>query len=177
MILFLTDGIDGSGLPVDEVKRMNKEGTVIFTYSFGSDADRARPKQIACENKGIWYHVPDGANIGNVMSRYYTYYVHALSSHKQIRWTMYEEISTRNELITGCLPAYDRSKSPVELLGVVCMDLSIVIGIAQFKLKADFQQSMDLMKSQARSCRKPLHGADGLYSACPRGDGGLAPPD
>lgn len=157
MVLFLTDGIDGSGLPMDEIKRLNRKSYAIFTYSFGSDADKARPKQIACQNKGIWYHVPDGANIGDVMSRYYTYYVAALSNQKQIRWTMYEEISTSNELITGCLPAYDRSKTPAELLGVVCMDLSIVIGIAEFKQKSDYQQSMTLMRNQASRCFRVDH--------------------
>jgi len=162
LMLFLTDGIDGSGLDVAEVEAMNKKGYTIFTYSFGNDADKTLPKQIACENKGIWYHVPDGANIGDAMSKYYTYYVEALSSQKQIRWTMYEEISTKNELITGCLPAYDRSTSPVRLLGVACMDMSIVIGVAEFKKKPDFEASMALMRAQASTCFRVSHEADAL---------------
>jgi len=162
LVLFLTDGIDGSGLDVSEVESMNTKGSAIFTYSFGDEADRALPKMIACENEGIWYHVPDGASIGDAMSKYYSYYVQALSSQKQVRWTMYEEISTKNELITGCLPAYDRSTNLARLLGVVCMDLSIIIGVTEFKMKSDYQASMTLMREQASRCFQVSHSEEVL---------------
>jgi len=151
-VLFLTDGEDRSGMELSEVEDMNDIGATIFTYSFGNEADKTRPKQIACRNKGIWYHVPDGAHIGNVMSGYYTYYAGALARTKQIRWTMYEEIRTKNELITGCLPVYFRNSEADELLGVVCMDVSIIIATDTFKAKSDFQAAQQAMIDAASTC-------------------------
>jgi len=101
-ILFLTDGKDTSKpSPMDaaEVTTMNAPyGATIFTFSFGTGAEVTKPKQIACANKGIWYHVKDGEDIKGYMVDYYTYYAKALMHTKQVRWTMYKEFQTQNDL-------------------------------------------------------------------------------
>jgi len=154
-ILFLTDGADTSNFDPGELQALNTMGASIFTYSFGASADRRLPKAIACQNSGIWYQVPDGAaGIRQAMSGYYAYYAGALASTNQIRWTMYQELKTRNDLITGCLPAYDRTVLPPRLLGVVCMDVSIIMDIPAFRAKSDFPAANTKMEQEARQCTR-----------------------
>jgi hypothetical protein len=157
MVLFLTDGIDRSDMDANEVAQMNTRNYTVFTYSFGSDADTAKPKQIACRNHGIWYHVTDGADLKNAMANYYQYYAEGMATEQQIRWTMYEEWTTRNRMITGCLPAFNRSGSHPELLGVFCMDVSLIIPVVEFEQKPDYQQSWTTMRSQASRCFPTAH--------------------
>jgi len=151
-ILFLTDGMDGSGITADEVAALNTVRAAVFTFSFGSNADTKLPKAIACQNKGIWYHVDDGEDIARYMSDYFLYYGAALASKKQIRWTMYSEFNTKNQLMTGCLPAFDRSGSIPKLMGVVCMDVSFIIETSLFLGKPDFQAAEQNMIAAAKVC-------------------------
>merc|ERR1712190_254415 len=96
------------------------------------------------------------------MSSYYTYYAEGMSDMKQIRWTMYNEISTSNELITGCLPAYDRTVYPNQVLGVVCMDVSIIMGVPEFRKKSDYGASLEMMRADAQTCFRTVHSDDVL---------------
>merc|ERR1712050_783898 len=116
--------------------------------------DATKPKQIACENKGIWYSVGENDDIGSIMSNYYMYFAKALAHTKQVRWTMYKEYKTENELFTGCLPAYRREVGHEHLLGVVCMDASIVIDVDLLKVKSDFTVAEAEMRKAATLCNK-----------------------
>merc|ERR550532_2894934 len=98
------------------------------------------------------------------MASYYAYYAVGMSALKQIRWTMYNEISTSNELITGCLPAYDRSFQSHQLLGVICMDVSLIIGVPEFKKKPDYQEAFKMMQDDARECFRTEHSEETLES-------------
>ena len=38
-------------------------GVRIFSYTLGNGADTDVPKQIACENGGVFQHIPDGVRL------------------------------------------------------------------------------------------------------------------
>jgi hypothetical protein len=98
MILFMTDGLDGSGRAdllgdIQEMqetisaKRPNKEPVPIYTYTFGKDAIDSTadlelsqlPTKIACQNLGIAYQIDDGSDLASVMTDYYKYFIWGLS--------------------------------------------------------------------------------------------------
>jgi hypothetical protein len=152
MVLFLTDGVDDSGVQVSEITELNTKNYTIFTYSFGAEAEAEKPKEIACANHGIWHSVPDGGDVKDAMANYFQYYAEGNAYHKQIRWTKYDEIDTKRPLMTGCLPAYNRSSSPPLLLGVFCMDVNVIIPLSEFEAKPDYYQAWTTMQNQAKQC-------------------------
>ena len=81
-IIFMSDGIDSSGVSYDEIDALNIPAinANIFTFAFGSGASSTKLKAIACRNSGIFWKVPDGADLGSAMSKYYEYYGAATSS-------------------------------------------------------------------------------------------------
>jgi len=157
VVLFLTDGQDTSNMQMSALRALNQMNARIFTYSFGNNAAKVLPKEIACQNNGIWYHVNDGADIMKAMSGYYMYYAGALADTKQIRWTMYKEFTTQNDLITGCLPAYNRNGQSVHLIGVVCMDVSIIMDVQTFRSKSDYAAANTAMEQAASTCTMVTH--------------------
>jgi len=159
IMLFLTDGQDTSGMKIDEITGKNKQNVPIFTYSFGEGADAVLPKQIACHTKGIWHRVADGSGIADAMSSYYTYFAVApqLSLAKNIRFREYSEIYTGNSLITACLPVYNRKVFPALLLGVTCMDLTIITPVRHFKEKPDYPAARAIMEEESKRCLEVQH--------------------
>ena len=98
-MLFLTDGEDTSDVAVEEIVKMNdKAQFTIFTYSFGQDADGEKPREIACQNRGIWYQVPDGGDIADVMAEYYAYYAEKLAESSVVRFSDFEDAVTGTRL-------------------------------------------------------------------------------
>ena len=82
-ILFLTDGEnqdDTDDLLTLIQSRMNSYDVdsrpAIFTYSFGSGADKTVLKHIACENDGVWTTIEDGIYLAHSMSAYYKYFAY-----------------------------------------------------------------------------------------------------
>ena len=69
-IIFLTDG-EAEFLESDfrniQVQSVTYD-TVLFTYALGSGADTTVTKRLACENRGIFYNVPDGSDLSTIMS-------------------------------------------------------------------------------------------------------------
>lgn len=152
-ILFMTDGVDTSGLQTSELAgMMGGMDVTIFTYSFGNGADRQRPKEIACAHKGIWYHVDDGADIATVMSGYYLYYAGPLANSKKIRWTEFQEFTTKNDLIEGSVAVFDRNEEPPRLKGVVAFDVSIIMSVPTFRSKSDYAEAMSTLRKEAAEC-------------------------
>merc|ERR1719253_1925948 len=139
MILFMTDGADTSGLPIldviaDEQQKLGSE-VVIFTYSFGSGVspeDAALPRKIACQNQGVAYVIPDGSDLGDVMSQYYTYFANAKKSD-QTRWVKYADSFTEEILMAGCLPVYDPDSVYPSVVGVFCIDLNIIMSFEELQ--------------------------------------------
>jgi hypothetical protein len=153
VVLFLTDGVDTSEMDVARVAQLNGEfNYAVFTYALGSGADGTKPKAIACANNGIFYQVADGGNIGDAMSDYFRYYASALAPHKQVRWRSYADSTTTNTLITGCLSVYNRTGGASTLLGVQCMDVSLIISTSDFQAKPDYQTAWDSMQADSQRC-------------------------
>jgi len=139
-ILFVSDGqnndaINQNPLLFDYVKNerakyttANKEPPFIFTYSFGDNANEDAPKQLACDNEGIWSEITDAEDPSEAMGAYYKYFSYGLSDAKNsdfVAWTPPYEFSTGVGLgITVSAPVYNRNTTPPIMSGVVGMDFS-----------------------------------------------------
>ena len=71
-IMFLTDGQASFGAGDYEfVREESKLNSVaLLTYAIGSGADEEVTKALACENRGVFYKVADGGDLGGIMSKY-----------------------------------------------------------------------------------------------------------
>jgi len=151
-VLFLTDGKDTSGFLPSEIKNEGSlEGVVILTYSFGDDADDRLPKQIACQNNGIWYPVKSQDQIEDTMAKYYALFAAGIDSDT-VRWVEYADAITGTQLISGCLPAYDRSQSVPVLIGVSCIDINVIVSLDTLKTKPTYHQMREKMKEVTTKC-------------------------
>jgi len=155
-ILFMTDGEDASDFKVDNIKKYQKKAgdkkPIIFTYTFGNDAPQALPKSIACNNEGVHYHVPDGGDIGDIMSRYYTYFS-AGTVNKNPRFVSYMDFFTGAKLTAACVPAYyEAPDSDPLLLGVGCVDVNLQISISKLEAKSSYHQFDKKMKDASSKC-------------------------
>jgi hypothetical protein len=138
-ILFLSDGelTDDAATLKKSIKAerakysdKGKEPPVLFTYSFGSGADMAVPKDIACENDGIWARIGDGGDLAKSMGAYYKYFAYGLGDNNNenfVAWVEPYVFSTGVGLgTTASAPVYDRSVDPPVLAGVVGMDINFL---------------------------------------------------
>ena len=105
-ILFMTDGEITAGregnafLSFVEDQQVALEAetgsrAVIFTFSFGANADEAIPKALACDHEGTWSPVEYNVNLRQQMGSYYNYFA-ALraSSDTPVVWVEpYEDAS------------------------------------------------------------------------------------
>jgi hypothetical protein len=58
--------------PLNLIKTRNaKYNANVFSYSFGSDADKAIPLQIACQTNGLWKQISDYGDLRSQMAEYY----------------------------------------------------------------------------------------------------------
>eukprot|EP00747_Dinoflagellata_sp_TGD_P136253 gnl/TRDRNA2_/TRDRNA2_175530_c5_seq9.p1 gnl/TRDRNA2_/TRDRNA2_175530_c5~~gnl/TRDRNA2_/TRDRNA2_175530_c5_seq9.p1 ORF type:complete len:337 (-),score=56.11 gnl/TRDRNA2_/TRDRNA2_175530_c5_seq9:67-1029(-) len=152
IILFLTDGIDKSGFVADDLAALNLEGVYIFTYTFGADADKVLPKELACRTNAIWSHVPDGGDVENIMAKYYLLFAASIDT-SQVRWVEYDDGVTGETLAAGCLPAFDES-SVKALIGVACMDMNVIVDVPAFKEKDGYDETWKQMREAAESCAR-----------------------
>jgi len=157
-ILFMTDGEDTSEFQTASLEEMQKgldRPAIIFTYAFGDGADIDLPKEIACAHKGVYYEVPDDADIGGVMSKYYTYFAQGVEN-SVARWTTYDDAVTGEELMAACLPAYrkDAAKSGEEtvLLGAGCMDINMLIRLSVLRDRAAWPAFVKDVRTRSSRC-------------------------
>lgn len=160
-ILFLTDGKDTSGFVPSDIETLGLKGTSILTYSFGDGADEKLPKQIACQNKGIWYPVPSSAPVENIMAKYYQLFAAGIDS-SNVRWTEYEDAVTGTPLLAGCLPVYDRTGPIPELVGVSCMDLNVIVSLETLYQKPKYKEMWEAMEKLTKECPKIKYAASTL---------------
>jgi len=162
-VLFLTDGKDTSGFAPSEIEHLGLKGTTILTYSFGDDADEKLPKQIACQNNGIWYPVRSSAPVATIMAKYYQLFAATIESDA-VRWTMYQDSVTGTPLLAGCLPVYDRSGTIPELVGVSCMDINVIVSLDTLWQKPRYKEMWEAMDKVTRECPKLKYGANTLQA-------------
>jgi len=150
-VLFLTDGKDTSGFVPSDLRSMQLDGVVMLTYSFGQDADDRLPRQIACQNNGIWYPVKKEDQIEDSMAKYYSLFSAGIDSDS-VRWVEYTDAITGTQLLAGCLPAYDRSQSIPALIGVSCMDINVIISLDTLWTKPTYQKMREKMEKVTKQC-------------------------
>ena len=146
VILFLTDGEPSVG-KVDatleqHIVDQNQDDAVIFTYSLGSSAAQTLPKNIACQNNGIWTHVDDGSeSLRTQMSYYYDYIASLRDADTNVVWVEpYIDAFGAGELTTAALAVYDNTTTPSTLVGVLGMDITVK---EMKKLEPDHERFLD----------------------------------
>jgi len=176
IMLFMTDGVDESGRDMlDEIAIMQGQlakPVPIHTYTFGEfeglpveEQRKAQlPVKIACANKGIGYEITDGGDLASTMSDYYRYWANSVpiseATSPSKRWVKYIDAGTGDtELFAGCSPIYDPLElldGDVNLLGVVCMDINMIIDLEDLEGKADyFDVYRNKIDVNSKSCITP----------------------
>lgn len=146
----------------------------MLTYALGSGADSTKLKRLACENSGIFYPVADHDNLGDTMASYYNL-VSPMLEPCHVRYTEYEDWFTGMSLLAACLPAYKRadrdepltcapraepgsgtpglaSSSVAHLIGVACMDMSLIASDAQLRGDAGWGAFWSAISEQMKAC-------------------------
>jgi hypothetical protein len=187
MILFMTDGLDGSGRPdllgdIAEMqaeisaKRPNKEPVPIYTYTFGKDAIAGTddlklsqlPTKIACQNLGVAYQIEDGSDLASVMTDYYKYFIWGLkvqdAMDMKAKWIKYTDSWVGGPLLAGCKAVFDDAQlqaNNVELLGVACMDMNIIVELMgspnAFSNRAMYSNFYNAMNDEMGVCFDVKH--------------------
>ena len=153
--MFLTDG--KSSFNDDDYEFVREESKLnsiaMLTYAIGSGADETKSKQLACENRGVFYKVNDGGDLGSIMSKYYLYF--ALGSRScTVRWVEYEDAITNEPLLAGCLPFYSGVESSEKgmLRGVSCVDLNMVAPLSKIKRSASYNKFECMTRAASMQC-------------------------
>ncbi|CAJ1441525.1 unnamed protein product [Effrenium voratum] len=152
-ILFMTDGeAEFTSSDFARVKSSALQYSVtVFSYALGSGADATITKQLACDNRGIFYPVPDNADLASIMSRYYEYFASGVEMCSP-SFTRYTDVVTGSELWPGCLPAYDRTGDENRLLGVSCFDLNVMVDIEDMKTKTYWRDFVCKLSDLTKQC-------------------------
>lgn len=157
VIMFLTDGQDpsyGSDSHYSELStQATKYDVFMFTYSLGSDADISKVKRMACENRGVFYPVPDGADLAAVMTDYYEYFAHG-QEMCSASFVSYTSATGGQTLVAGCMAAYDRTRSTPDLLGVTCMDTGMITDVAAWRTQPGWNFFACTASDMTKQCRQ-----------------------
>lgn len=164
VILFLSDGDPTDwGSTTDQKEenynwlsnRVNALGdTIIYTYALGSGLSANGMyinKRIACDNRGIFHKIPDGADLGAVMANYYVYFAIGQDSYK-LRWRQYEDAATKEALLAGCMPVFDRTDVPRRLIGVQCVDLNTFVTLSELSTRPGYEDFISNYQREQRKC-------------------------
>jgi len=156
ILLFLTDGFPTSWEDADDrwlQENADDLGMVIFTYGLSSAHDATVIKQIACNNKGVYYSISDevaGSALAAAMTSYYEYFA---AGQTKCGASYLRYIFDNDYLYAGCLPLYNRNGSEPELLGVSCMDLSMFVDWNELLNSFDAREEVVCqMSSSAKKC-------------------------
>ena len=98
------------------------------------------------------------------MAAYYTFLA-PLNEPCQVRWSYYNDSFSGEPLIAACLPAFKKQAitDPTtcaggvagcvnELLGVVCMDVSLIVSRATLEARSDAAAFFDLIEQDRTTC-------------------------
>eukprot|EP01080_Neovahlkampfia_damariscottae_P000057 gene57-4306_t len=121
-ILFLTDGAQTDGKhPLDLINTRNINYKAnIFSYSFGSEADKTVPTQLACATNGLWKQIKDSGDLRSQMAEYYNYYAYDIKQTRKSVWSeLYQDFSLNITMATSASPCF---ATYGKLLGVSGVD-------------------------------------------------------
>merc|ERR550537_2019333 len=159
VVLFLTDGrAEFSDSDHKKGKKKAKDlDVVVFTYALGDEAQTGVMRKLACDNRGLFYHVPDGGDLGDAMAGYFEYFAKAVPDAQKgenvpVRWIEYTDAwGGVEKLMAACTPVY----APVgekDLEGVACMDMNVIIDLETLKAKEDWPQLQAAIDAESRQC-------------------------
>jgi len=175
IVLFLSDGEPNDWDASDNAGVREQASTLgnvhIMTYALGNGADHSRLKVLACENEGIFHPVADNGNLGDTMASYYSLLAAKLRPCR-VRWTEYRDWFTDLPLLSACLAAYEKTSASAatsceggldglgddasgtvpKLIGVVCMDLSLIVSQAVITVHPQWPTFWAEVQSQMSAC-------------------------
>jgi Mg-chelatase subunit ChlD len=154
-ILFITDGQDTQWRESDYGYVKNectKRGTILFSYALGSGAEQTITKRLACDNRGVFYKVPDGADLGAIMARYYEYFALGTGSCSPT-WTKYKDGASGEQLYAACSVIYDKTKGNPSLLGASCMDANMVASADTLVQNSKWQEFVCSVSDTSKKCK------------------------
>ncbi|XP_046851825.1 voltage-dependent calcium channel subunit alpha-2/delta-3-like [Xenia sp. Carnegie-2017] len=129
MISVFTDGPSDTAESV--FKKYNTKNEVrLFTYAVGPPTHVVEAlKSIACSNKGFFYRIPDVESVRDVIKEYVTVLSRPMGEQNKkvpIWSSVYLDANNLGMLISGTLPAFDRSNRTLltDILGVAGIDVS-----------------------------------------------------
>mmetsp|Transcript_31275 Transcript_31275/g.57247 ORF Transcript_31275/g.57247 Transcript_31275/m.57247 type:complete len:771 (-) Transcript_31275:154-2466(-) len=132
IILFLSDGAPNEWVETDFTTLQSDAqdlGAVVFTYGLSSGADASIIKRIACENKGIYYHIDDDVaaeGLASAMTSYYSYFA-AGQKKCGASYLQYTDLISGDELYAACLPFQNAVGEDPPVLGVGCLDFNMLV--------------------------------------------------
>ena len=165
-ILFLSDGVPNPEPNPEDVRSRSQTlgGVKIFTYALGSGAQTNKLKRYSCMNEGALWTISDGGNLGDAMADYYTFLA-PLQQPCQVRWTYYEDWATGAPLLAACLATFKKDDPALatscaagtvgcmpELLGVACMDVSVIATQATLSARSDSATFYDRVRTDQTAC-------------------------
>jgi hypothetical protein len=158
-VMFLTDG-QADFFDEDYTKakeRIKALSIALFTYALGDGADTTITKNLACQNRGIFYNIPDRGNVAGIMSSYFQYFAYGTRTCS-VRWIEYRDTITNSNLLAGCLPFYGTSETQgkAPLRGVGCVDLNVVADLDEVKRQATYPAFQCQLEQISMMC-EPLY--------------------
>ena len=158
VILFMTDG-ESTDYDYQVIQsEATRLGVRIFSYTLGNGADQTVPKNIACQNGGVFQHVPDCGDLGSAMAGYFKLLAAGISKirHPKPRWVNYYASSTGDEVLSGCLPVFKNEGAAPgqvrELLGATCIDLNIIVPISTLRTMDCWGDFWTRVTTETRTC-------------------------
>ncbi len=132
VILFMSDGDptgnsgdDALGVLRTRTNTPNGKDAFVFTYSLGAEASKTFPKQIACENNGVWARITNTRDLISAMAGYYEFIAAGLERSSAVWTESYVDALGLGLVTTAAFPAYDRTTNPPTLVGVAGVDVKM----------------------------------------------------
>eukprot|EP01080_Neovahlkampfia_damariscottae_P009160 gene9160-1248_t len=166
--LFMTDGVQSKGANPMTLIEANKAkyDAKVFSYSFGSEADRIVPTQLACATDGLWKSIKDTDDLRSQMANYYSYF----ASDKALPsvWSeIYLDFSLNITMTTSASPCFSNEG---DLLGVSGVDALIS---DLLKIHNNLDDIKNELKSRSTGCTRITHSKEklaalrgGTYNYC-----------
>ena len=175
IMLFLSDGVPNDWNADDYASVRAKSASYsppmhLLTYGLGSGADPTVLKNVACQNSGIYYSVTE-ATIKDTMASYFQVLAPMLSPCK-LRWTLYNDYYTGQELLGACLASFElesaNSKTSCngglsglgekgdtrvpKLIGVGCVDMNLVVDLPTLEAHPEYPDFKAKMEREMKAC-------------------------
>ena len=175
IMLFLSDGVPNDWTNSDYASVRDKSASYsppmhVLTYGLGSGADPTVLKNVACQNSGIYYSVTE-ATIKDTMASYFQVLAPMISPCK-LRWTLYNDYYTGQELLGACLASFElesaNSKTSCngglsglgeqgdtrvpKLIGVGCVDINLVVDLPTLRAHPGFDDFWAKVQQEMKAC-------------------------